>query len=80
MASESILFCCDFLTLTTLPGALITGKEKEGKNLSISFLNLNPLLLHFPFLRHPRVLEPDSQLLWTQGTKNTDYPLGFTEL
>lgn len=79
MASECI-FCCDFLTLTMLPGALITGKEKEEKKLPISFLNLHPLPLHPPFLRHPRVLRPDSQLLWTQATKNTDHPLGFTEL
>lgn len=80
MASESILFCCDFLTLTMLPGALTTAKEKEGKKLPVCFLNLHRLSLHPPFLRHPRVLEPDSQLLWTQGTKNTYHPLGLTEL
>lgn len=51
MASESILFCCDFLTLTVLPGALITAKEKEGKKLPVCFLNLQRLSLHPPFLR-----------------------------
>ena len=51
-SSDLILTWPHFLTrtLTMLPGALITRKEKEGKNLSISFLNLNPLPLHLPFL------------------------------